>query len=332
MKLCGLHLPNRNFVDDDWPRIQKLGVQHYVDLQHFQARWSWIKNRQSNACIHAREDVRGPLGDPRQEAEGLFKLIQEHGTNVATWRRRNEPNLRGELENVAPGQWREWLADFGKAIKQLAPNTRVYAPAVSPGTPDWLAWLDATVGGASLGGLDGLDVHAYGNPAEVRAVLEQTHSRWNGPLLVTEHNFGAGRPYDLARFAADLPAVLSVCAEFDAEAACLFIWQWATPDMSLPTTVDVKGTPVEQVIATLPDQERVPNIPSTSNERGGTKGMPLDKDKLGLYGEWSKQRLGNDQDPRDVIAFIDHLRMINADWRVPHEYGLPYLNISPKGW
>jgi hypothetical protein len=60
--------------------------------------------------------------------------------------------------------------------------------------------------------------------------------------------------------------------------------------------------------------------------------MRLDQDKLKAYQEWAAARLAaaTIEDPRDVPAFVQHLRNLGADWRRPHDYGLP--DVPPDGW
>src|SRR5262245_12938377 len=320
-----MHLPNRPFEDNEWDQIRALNVRDYVDLHHFRSRWPELKQRQPDARLHARVDVRGALGDPELEAADLARQIAENGAAVATWRYRNEPNL--ESPGVTPEQWRDWLTAFGQEVKRRAPSASVYAPAVSPSPPGaWLAWLDATVEGARAGGLDGIDAHAYGNPDQVREVVDAHRSRWPGRLLVTEHNFGAGQQYDLARYAADLPEVIRRCGEREVEAVCLFIWQWANPDMHLPTSVDVRGSAIEALVAGLPRAEP----PEEVEVAFRPPASGLDNEKLKAYGEWATARLAANEDPRDAGAFVAHLRALGADWRAPTAYGFP--DLAPDGW
>lgn len=56
--------------------------------------------------------------------------------------------------------------------------------------------------------------------------------------------------------------------------------------------------------------------------------MPVDT-KISTYVQWAVARLAAAQDPRDSSAFVAHLKGIGADWRLPHEYGLPFLSIVP---
>jgi hypothetical protein len=54
----------------------------------------------------------------------------------------------------------------------------------------------------------------------------------------------------------------------------------------------------------------------------------LDRARLGTYLEWGQARLANGEDPRDAAAFVKHLEALGADWRVPHQYGLPFVEQS----
>src|SRR3990172_10166869 len=162
----GLHLPNWHVRPDDIARIAALGVRHLVDLHHFRDRWPTVRQRIPGAIIHGRVDARGPLDDPVQEARNFADVIRT--VRADTWRYRNEPNIEGVS---SWRDWRDWLVPFGQEIKRLRPNERIYAPAVSPGTTDWRDWAAATAEGALQGGFDGIDAHAYGDPAEVAAVL-----------------------------------------------------------------------------------------------------------------------------------------------------------------
>lgn len=271
MTELGLHLPNREFVTDDWPRIRALGVSSYVDLHHFRWRWPVLLYHQPDARIHARVDWRGPLGDPESEASDLTRMILDY-PGVSTWRARNEVQL--ESPGVTPQQWRDYLIAFGKALS-IYNRTRVAVPAVSPGTPDWLAWLDASAEGMARGGFGLMDIHAYGDPGEVEAVLAEYNRRRQGcRLICKEHNFGAGRNYDLARYAADLPRVIEVCAKYRVEACIVFVWEWANPDTPLPTTVNVRDTIVEAAIASMKKEVSVSNYPEAQQKYSPNYGYP----------------------------------------------------------
>lgn len=248
MARWGIHLPNGEFLPDDWDRIRALGVDDYVDLDLFAAGWPGIVQLQLGARIHARCYARGPLGSSAAEARALASVVRAH-PEVTTWRWRNEPNI--EAPGATPAQWADWLAAFGQEAGRLGVADRLFAPAVSPGTADWLVWLDATITGARSGGFVGLDVHAYGSPAEVDTVLAEYRKRWDGRLIVTEYNFGAGRQYNLDQWASELAGVDASARHHNVELICPFIWRWHNPDVVLPTPVDVRGTPVEAALRAI---------------------------------------------------------------------------------
>lgn len=74
-----------------------------------------------------------------------------------------------------------------------------------------------------------------------------------------------------------------------------------------------------------------PNVPpATQAQAGGEKKMALDFAKLAVYADWAKARLANKEDSRDVSAFLAHLRRLGCDYTRPMDYGLPYVEVSPK--
>ncbi len=253
--MLSLHLPNARFASDDWQRIRACGGRDYVDLCLFAERWPWIMQQQPDARIHARGYKRGDLGNAEDEAQELSRLIVRYGQYVTTWRWRNEPNL--ESPGVTPEQWRRFLVAFGRAIHRMHRGVRLYAPAVAPWHTGWLDWLQATIDAvleldhAGTSAYVGIDGHVYGDPGQVDNLLWEYRRRWDGKLLISEYNFGAGREYSLQQWAWDLPKVAELGRKYRCETICLFIWRWQNPDMALPTLVDVKGTPVESALAEL---------------------------------------------------------------------------------
>ena len=242
----GLHLPNRPLEPGEIERIAGLGVRVFVDLHWFASRWPAIRAAIPGAIIHGRIDIRGPLGNPLTEAAQCAEIIRAQGAN--TWRARNEPELEGVSQH---SDWYTWLLAFGSEIKRLCPDQRIYAPAMSPGTPDWVTWLIATADAAKASGLDGCDCHIYGSPAECDVTLNVVRAVWQGALVCSETNFGAGRPYDLQRWADELPGVMQTMEQHGVEAACEFIWFWQGADTPLPTLVDVRDSPMEDAIRRL---------------------------------------------------------------------------------
>ena len=51
------------------------------------------------------------------------------------------------------------------------------------------------------------------------------------------------------------------------------------------------------------------------------------KDQIGEYARWAMARISKAEDPRDVSAFVAHLRNLGADYRSPEAYGLPTVKV-----
>ncbi len=45
--------------------------------------------------------------------------------------------------------------------------------------------------------------------------------------------------------------------------------------------------------------------------------------RLGEYGRWSVARTENQEEPRDILAFVKHLRKLGAEYDKPASYGWP---------
>ncbi len=248
--MIGLHLPNSPLSDDDLKRIDALNVRDVVDLDLFADRWPSLVKRWPGVRIHARIYKRGWPADPEAEARYLCDLADQH-PEVATWRCRNEPNI--ESPGCTPSDWRWYLTAFGQAVRARRPDIQLYTPAIAPWWVGWRDWVEATlaVTSATIGLYAGRDAHAYGTLAEVADILWQVQSD-RQDVLVTELNFGAGRDVDLRDYAASLPDITEECLlRARVQAVCYFIWHWQNPDMELPTSLDVRGTPIEAAIARI---------------------------------------------------------------------------------
>jgi N-acetyl-anhydromuramyl-L-alanine amidase AmpD len=269
--MLGLHLPNRPFQGDDWERIKALGVRHFVDLHYWPDRWRQIKAEIPGAVIHARVDVRGPLGNPREEAQQLTDLVHEHGAYVDDWRWRNEPNL--ESRGETPGAWQQYLREFGRALSDWL-RSRVAVPAVSPGTQDWLRWLEASVVGARQGGLSILDAHAYGVPEQIANVLWEHRRRWDGRIICTESNPSPALYWTENAWADDIPLILGKAQEQTVESVCLYIWEWANPDSQISTSVDVRRYPAVQAAIREAAKARA-TAPAPADEKDAKGGQTV---------------------------------------------------------
>jgi hypothetical protein len=273
---AGLHLPNRRLQEGELEAILALGCLVYVvylfDLSD-EAIAYWvgvareIRRRQPKARFNVRIERRGAL-DVAGDVALLRRVVVAFGDLACIYRIRNEPNK--ESPGVTPQEWGDYIVAFARALDPYTLAV-VSVPAVSPDpATNWLAWLDATIDGAERGGYIYVDAHAYGGAGEVRAVLEEYRrrcQRWALIPILTETNFGAGRQYDVAAWARELPRILEVCDELHVEGRCVFIWSWKGPDMALPTSVDVRGTVIadaireaNQVAPTVPHEEDRPML------------------------------------------------------------------------
>jgi hypothetical protein len=257
--LLGCHAPNRHFESGELNRMLAMGCLSYVvyvdnlsDAAYWVGICQQIRAAQPTAQIHVRLEKRGGLGNPTDEAtqaSGVANLF----VNLATsWTWRNEPNIECDA-NVTAAQWGSWLTTFLQQakVRSLVP---LYAPPVSPGARDANAFLDATAQSAKAAAVVGWHAHAYGNPnvvAEYETDLWKHRSRWGGKLVVTEYNFGAGRPYSLTQYAAEIPEACRKAVNYNVDSVNVFIWQWRAPDIHLPTTVDVRDTVIEPAMKSM---------------------------------------------------------------------------------
>ena len=55
---------------------------------------------------------------------------------------------------------------------------------------------------------------------------------------------------------------------------------------------------------------------------------PLDFAEVEFYALWALERLLNGQDPRNFMAFVEHLRGVGKDFRQPYYYGWPSRTVT----
>lgn len=209
-----------------------------------------------------RVDVRGDDYNGGADARLLTDLYSKY-PNIKTWRIRNEPNI--ESPGRTPDDWYRYLMDLAQGVPS---DMQLFTAAISPGTSDWLNWFRATVKAASK--FKGVDAHIYGNPTEFETILKQIRDLYYGRLFITEYNFGAGREYNLNKYAQDWPTILELCDKYKVEMCSVFIWEWFNPDSSLKTTVNVKDTPMEAAMKQQPQPQpskfKVAIVPSNQDK------------------------------------------------------------------
>jgi N-acetyl-anhydromuramyl-L-alanine amidase AmpD len=160
----------------------------------------------------------------------------------------NEPNHPDEGFGGGPLDYAAW---FHAVLDAAPPDGRYYYGAVSPGFAGWMDYFTDPDVESAIRRASGIVVHAYGDRDQMLNVVAQIRGAWPGvPLWVGECNAGAGQEFDIDAWAqANLRPFLDDCARIpELEAVCYFAYVWETPDMTLPTSVDGRGTMVETVL------------------------------------------------------------------------------------
>lgn len=237
----------------DARRIADLGTQHLLDLHHWIGRSTGLQN------VHMRVDVRGDDYNGFADARLVTDLYNQY-QNIKSWRVRNEPNI--ESPGRTPDDWYRYNCDLAEGTPD---NVALFIAAISPGPSGWIDWFRASV--RARHGFSGIDAHIYGNPQEFETTLKQIRDLYDGRLYITEYNFGAGRPYDLQKYADDWPAILALCNQYNVDLISVFTWKWINPDVPLPTSVDVIDTPMETAMkqTQVPTGMKVAIIPSNQD-------------------------------------------------------------------
>ncbi len=126
-------------------------------------------------------------------------------------------------------------------VSMAADTPVLYAPP-SPGVPGWQEWVsrrDAPAYG----------VHAYGNCAQMREVVQWFLDNVTGRIYVTECNFGAGNVVDVNAWAeTELAPFLDWCnTQSRIAMVAYFAWRWDQCQY-LPCSLDANGTAVTPVL------------------------------------------------------------------------------------
>ena len=199
--------------------------------------------------VPARERLCRVYFTGRPEPAWLAGKIAE--PPAAGWRNvvGNEPNLY-EVEGF-PGGPADYAAFFA-AVADLAPAiTPLYYAGMSPGVPGWESWYTDPAARRATEVATGLCVHAYGDLPQLQATVRFVVDQYPGkPLWIGEWNFGAGRHIpDLEAWAHETVwPFLDWCAAIpQIEAATWFSWWW-NESVHLPTSVDARGTIIEELV------------------------------------------------------------------------------------
>lgn len=291
----GIHLPNRETTNQELSRIVALGCTDYVDLDLWPDRWKTLKSLQPGCKIHIRIYSRGTLS-PNDDARACAILIENH-SEIDTVRIRNEPNI--ETLSITPEMWMKYLDTMLSTYK----NDKLSLPAMSPGLHGWETYFKISADAARAFNLKQLDAHIYGNIGEFEDILYKIEGIWQGDLLITEHNFGAGKDYRETQWAQDYCNIIKLFPNHpNIKLFSEFIWEWYNPDIVLVSSVNIKDSIMERTIMSSEfpivfDQAPVQSVPknysspNTDGKRKETKLIVLHGTRGGfsnLYTEWIK--------------------------------------------
>lgn len=308
----GIHLPNRETTNQELSRIVALGCTDYVDLNLWPWRWKTLKSLQPKCRIHVRIYQRGTL-TPNDDARACATLIKDY-PEIDTVRIRNEPNI--ETPFLTPDLWEKYL----DTMLSVYNDDKLSLPAISPGLHGWDTYVSINADLARKYNMKYLDAHIYGNIGEFEDTLYTVENLWQGNLLITEHNFGAGRDYKDSQWAQDYCNIIKLFQyHTNIKLFSEFIWEWCNPDRVLVTPINIKDSIMERTImgAIFPivfDEGPVQTPLNISEQRAI---------ELKVLPEWYLAciKAGEDWTLKTTIDFVSHLKGIGADWQHPELYG-----------
>ena len=332
----GIHFPNRPLPGSEMGQMVNLGGHDYLvyDAPPYGRDWGYwkrqieiLKSFDPSASIHLRMENRGNLPSFADAVAQIEAAWNEIGTLADTYRFGNEPDL--ERPGLAPNDYIDWMVNLAVELAThglgLFLRERLYMPALSGGaSAEWFRQHEMLLGDELT--YFGWDAHCYGSAGEFETQLAKYRSRYDGPLLITEFNYGpgSGRLYNNWHDA-ELPLITSAAIRNDASGLIYFIWEWHQADMdtwltaaNVATNNKLRDKNMELNQGSLPAPSPQPLLTPEPTEDA------MDTEKVREYSVWSLARIQKGEDPRDVWAFIAHLEALNADPTRPYDYGLPY--------
>jgi len=323
-----IHTPNRRIEGQEIAQMVALGGHDYLvyDASPHGRDWGYwhsiileIKHHDPAAKIHLRIENRGDLPSLDDAVAQIKAAWDEIGTLADTYRFGNEPDL--ERPGVSIGAYHAWSLDL---IRRIPAPMGLYLPALSGNASgEWFLSCSSLLSGGEYAGWD---AHCYGNTGEFETQLAKYRSRYDGPILITEFNYGPGpgRSYD-AWGTYQLKDIAAAASRASVLGLIYFAWEWHNPDNPhWSQLADVLHDGALRDIITELNKSSLP-APSPEPIPDTEEGMTdEEKHRLGLYARWSLARIDADEDPRDVWAFIAHLEALDADRTQPYNYGLPY--------
>jgi hypothetical protein len=332
----GIHFPNRPLTGNEIDRMVNLGGHDYLvyDAPPYGRDWGYwkrqieiLKSLDPSAKVHLRLENRGNLPSFADAVAQIEAAWNEIGTLADTYRFGNEPDL--ERPGLAPNDYIDWMVNLAVELAThglgLFLRERLYMPALSGGaSAEWFRQHEMLLGDELT--YFGWDAHCYGSAGEFETQLAKYRSRYDGPLLITEFNYGpgSGRLYNNWHDA-ELPLITSAAMRNNASGLIYFIWEWHQADMdtwltaaNVATNNKLRDKIMELNQGSLPAPSPQPLLTPEPTEDA------VDTEKIREYSVWSLARIQKGEDPRDVWAFIAHLEALNADPTRPYDYGLPY--------
>jgi hypothetical protein len=250
----------------------------------------------------------------------------------------NEMNLEEE-GGGSTADWyhriNDWLVSWHDRFLQLVPGIagRLHFPAFAYGhsdDDDTRGYCGMEICREAISRYAVLDVHPYWfEPSEVELDWRghrflKAHALFpNAPIFLSEAgNFNVTRttaPDEMAQWFRSLSAFPYVLG------ATPFIFRDPTGAHSpndWGRNRDIEAR-IKADIAAL-----VPTTPSHPDPGGPPVPTPNAPSQLGEYARWSLARIQNKEDPRDVTAFVTHLKKLGAEYTKPDQYGLPTVKVT----
>jgi len=241
----GIHFPNRPLPGSEIGQMVNLGGHDYLvyDAPPYGRDWGYwkrqieiLKSFDPSASIHLRMENRGNLPSFADAVAQIEAAWNEIGTLADTYRFGNEPDL--ERPGVGVAAYGTWMQGLHQRIPAGIP---FYLPALS-GAADGI-WFDhcgqilqvaPTPPRSTERSWAGWDAHCYGSGGEFKGQLQKYRSRYAGPILISECNYGPGPGRELTKLweEKELPLIQQLASQQGARGLIYFTWEWLTPDNS----------------------------------------------------------------------------------------------------
>lgn len=342
----GIHLGNyaSRTPDDVMREMLAVGFSHYTFLHHQADDAKLLRTASPSGtlcCRFYRSDTLStdPVFAAREDADQYKRdrggwSLQSLGVAAQM---HNELNLPVEGGGWSAGDYRRindwtlvWVAEFRRLTN--TPKGLIHFGAFANGhsdDQDDLGYIGMEICRPAIEACGVLQVHCYWMRPE------DINSQWYGHRFLLAHG----------RFPT-MPLYIS-------EAGCFDVMRPTAPDEMAAYFASLR--PYAYVIGATPFLFRDPTGAHMNNDWGRNRGIetrikaeiaaldsatpptkppvggqPMPDSRIGEYARWSLARIQANEDPRDVTAFVTHLKALGANWQTPEEYGLPTVKVVPK--